>query len=161
MKKEMVFLMGAPAAGKSTLGRKKFGATHIFIDCDQIKEQHPDYDPARPDLIHEWSSAIAKQMFQDAINSQDGLWVIDSTGTNAERMVKDIKLAKDAGFKTTLFYVRCSLETSLRRAAKRKRRVPEYIIREKHSLIATSFEIVSKYADTVEVVDNGQDKEKK
>jgi predicted kinase len=155
---EMIFAMGLPAAGKSTTAHRRFDGTHNFIDPDQIKETHPEYDPRNAFAVHDWSTEIAEQMFTDALEAGEGRFVIDGTGTNAEKMVYNMKRARVAGFTVKLFYVKCTLETSLRRAAKRTRQVPESVIIEKAALISTSFEIVQDYADQVEVVDNDQDR---
>lgn len=151
---EVIFLMGAPAAGKSTIGRKLYGKTHTFIDCDAIAATYPDYDVTNPSATHFRASAEAEQVFQSAIATGQGRWAVDSTGSNAERMVTSIKQARAAGFEISLLYVKCSLETSLQRNARRERVVPEQVVREKFATIATSFEIVSMYVDNVKVIDN-------
>jgi len=154
--KEIIFLMGLPAAGKSTEGQKAFGSTHTFIDCDEIKKSHPDYNPAEAFKVHEWSKMEEEKVWLKALTT-DGQFVLDGTGTNAEKMVRRINQAKAMGFETKLFYVTCTLETSIRRALKRVRQVPLEMIQEKALNIATSFEIVAKYVDTIQVVDNNTD----
>jgi len=151
---EMVFTMGLPAAGKSTVAVERFGDTHTMIDPDAIKESHPDYNPARPQDLHQWSQEVAEQMFAAAVESGDGRWVVDGTGTNAEKMVRRIKQSKAAGFTVRLVYVVCSLQTSIARNAARPRVVPVDVIIGKARDIATAFEIVAPFADTVETIDN-------
>jgi predicted kinase len=155
---EIIFLMGTPAAGKSTIGKQHFGATHEFIDCDLFKASHPDYDPKNPALLHDWSSQMADAQFDAALWSGRGLFVKDGTGANAEHLVHDIKRAQAAGFVARVFYVKCTLETSLRRNARRERVVPEHIVIDKATTIADSFEIVSMYADSIEVFDNDEER---
>lgn len=150
---EMVFMMGLPAAGKTTVAADMF-PSHTHIDADAIKATHPDYDPRNAQDVHEWSMEIAYRMFDDALASHAGLWLIDGTGTNAENMVRRMTRAHDAGFRVQLVYVKCSLETSLRRAALRERVVPEFVIREKAASVATAFELIAPYADDVTVIDN-------
>ena len=53
-----------------------------------------------------------------------------------------------------LFYVKCTLATSLKRNAARTRVVPEHILREKALDISTSFDIVAPFADNVNVINN-------
>lgn len=154
---EMVFLMGNPAAGKSTRANMVYGATHKFIDCDQFKAAHPDYDPKQPHLLHAWSAAESAKMFQNACTGYVGKWVLDGTGANLTRLLGDIETAKRAGFRVTIFYVKCSLETSLRRNAKRERVVAESVIREKAEQVGASFEIARVYADKVVVVEADKD----
>lgn len=155
--KEMIFLQGLPGSGKSTLALELFGSTHNFIDPDAIKASHPDYDPANAAAIHSWSKDEEEKQFLAAV-SGEGLWVSDGTGVNAENMVRRMNIAKSFGFTVKLFYVKVTLQTSLRRASKRERVVPEDVIREKARNIATSFEICSAYADSIEVVSNDTDR---
>ena len=152
-KGEMIFMMGLPAAGKSTYAEAHFACSHNFIDPDAIKLQHPEYDPANAFLVHDWSTAIADQMLEAALLG-GGKWLVDGTGTNAEKMVQRIEEAKAEGFFTRLVYVKCTLATSIERAGCRERRVPVQVIVEKASTIATAFKIVSQYADSVEVIEN-------
>lgn len=154
---EIVFLMGNPAAGKSTVATREFGTTHTFIDCDQFKAAHPDYDPKNPAALHAWSAEQAGAMFKDACHNGRGRWVLDGTGANVERMRQDIAAARQNGFTVSLFYVRCSLETSLRRNSLRDRVVPEEIVRQKAAAVAGSFEQIQRYADNVIVVENDVD----
>ena len=155
--KSMVFLMGLPASGKSTTAKSIYGSTHQFIDPDLIKESHPDYNPAEAYKIHDWSKVEEEKQWQAALTT-DGLFVIDGTGVNAEKMVRRIKQAQALGFETKLMYVTCSLETSIRRALKRVRQVPLEMIREKALNIQTAYEIVSQYVEKIEVIENDIDR---
>ncbi len=152
---EMVFTMGLPGSGKSTtLGRMGLLATHQVIDPDAFKRSHPDYDPKAPELLHAWSSLEAEKAYQAATASTAGLWVVDGTGTNSDRMVRRIRQAQAMGFRCRLVYVRVSLATALSRNASRERSVPEQVIREKALDIATAFELVASVVDEVTVWDN-------
>lgn len=154
---EMVFMMGLPAAGKSTHRAERADlADYVVIDPDAVKESHPDYDPKNPAALHAWSKAITDRMHREALAAGTGRFIIDGTGTNGDKMVKQIREAKAAGFQTRVIFVRCTLETSLRRNAERPRTVPEEVVREKAELISTAFEIVAALsgADIVETIDN-------
>ncbi len=154
---EVVFLMGNPAAGKSTVATREFGGTHDFIDCDRFKASHPEYDPKNPAALHAWSAQQANQMFQQVCQTGAGQWVLDGTGANVERLMNDIETAKAGGFNVRVFYVRCTLETSLRRNARRERVVPEEVVREKAAKVEASFEVIQRVVDTVIVVENDHD----
>ena len=152
---EMVFTMGLPGAGKSTtLGRLGLLDTHEVIDPDAFKAAHPDYDPKRPELLHAWSKDKAERAFAAACAAGEGLYIIDGTGTNSDKMVRRMRQAQAMGFRCRLVYVRVRLSTALERNAKRARTVPEHIVREKALDIATAFELVSAVADVTDVVDN-------
>ena len=141
----IIFTMGLPAAGKSTWVGQNLAATHNIIDADAVKESHPHYDPEHPELLHGWSKEITELMWVNALDAGHGLWCIDGTGTNAEKMVRKMNQAAAAGYEIALVYVRCTMETSLERNQGRARKVPEHIIREKALDVATSFSIVSDY----------------
>lgn len=150
--KTAVFMMGGPRAGKSTSIQsllEEFDGITV-LDCDSIKEEHPEYDPKRPELIHVWSSAVCQQRFIAGMAQGISL-IYDGTGVNSERLVRNITQAQEAGYHTMIVYVTCGLETALARNSKTVRQVPEEVIREKYSLISTSFEIVSRYADEIRV----------
>ena len=152
---EMVFTMGLPGSGKSTsLGNMGLLTTHHVIDPDAHKARHPEYDPKQPELLHGWSSREAEKEFQGACAAGKGLFIVDGTGTNSDKMVRRIRQAQAMGFHCRLVYVRVTLATALERNAARERTVPESIVREKALDISTAYEIVSAVADSVVVYDN-------
>ncbi len=150
----MIFTMGLPASGKSTVANDRY-SDHTMLDPDAIKEDHPDYDPKNPQALHGWSQDMMEERFAEAL-VLGGKFVIDGTGTNAEKMVRRINEAKAAGFDTRLLFVTCTLETSLRRNASRERVVPTDVITSKARDINTSYQIVKLWADAVEVFDNDE-----
>ena len=147
-----VFLMGGPAAGKSTVRARDYVGVP-FVDADVIKSEHPDYDPSNPSVIHEWSSQEATRRFYALIGSGYDV-VFDGTGNTAEKYVSFILAAQACGYATEVCYVSTDLKTALARNTARVRRVPDDVVRDRYARIATSFEIVSRYADTVRVVRN-------
>ena len=126
---------------------------YTLVDPDVEKQNHPEYDPNHPEILHQWSKERANQKRLQAMSNGDNL-IIDGTGTNAEKMVKYINDLQALGYEVTLLFVSVTLKTSLKRNAQRERTVPEHIVREKAEVITTSFEIVSRYADKVRVIDN-------
>ncbi|MGM0409122.1 MAG: zeta toxin family protein [Bacillota bacterium] len=154
--KHAILTMGLPGAGKSYILNRDFETEveeYVMVDPDLEKQQHPEYDPENPAAIHEWSKKQANKKRYNAI-ANDKNMIIDGTGTNSEKMVKRIVELQSAGYTTEVVYVQVSLQTSLKRNAQRPRTVPENIIREKAELISTSFEIISRYADEITVIDN-------
>ena len=147
-----IFMMGGPAAGK-TMVRARDYADATAIDCDAIKAERADYDPKNPSANHEASSQEATRRFYAALGTGQPV-VFDGTGNTAEKYVGFVLAAQSAGYETELCYVTTSLATALARNASRARVVPEDVVRERHARVATSFEIVSRYADRVRVVRN-------
>jgi predicted kinase len=150
---ELVVMMGLPAAGKSYVAEGRYTDTHSFVDCDLIKQTHPDYDPLNPQTIHDWSKEVAESQMQETFNNPTNT-VYDSTGTNSKKVMRYIESAKKAGMTTKLVFVTVGIETSIYRNANRPRVVPEHIIREKANQIYESFDIVSPLFDAVEKVIN-------
>jgi predicted kinase len=147
-----IFMMGGPGSGKSYVRGKLFGGVAV-LDCDSLKEAHPAYDPKNPSALHEWSRQELSRAFFRQIGSGED-FIYDGTGSDAGKYVHLIRQAQEAGYEVEIVYVTCSLKTALKRNATRSRVVPESIVRDKHATIATSFEIVSRYSDTVRVVNN-------
>jgi predicted kinase len=131
---EIVFVMGLPAAGKSTW-ITKYLPTYGWIDPDRIKGLHPKYNPREPHLVHQWSKTIAIQMFNNVLKRRRGSWVIEGTGANAEEMVFNIKTAHNAGYATSLVYIKCTLTKVIVRNTYRARNIPVDIILELHGCI--------------------------
>lgn len=152
--KKAVLTMGLPGAGKSYVLNENYDLNNfVLIDPDEIKKEQHDYDPKRPEVYHEWSKKEAKIRTQIAIYNQQNI-IIDGTGTNVEKMYKQIKDLQIEGYEVELLYVKVKLQTSLERNAKRERTVPQNIIFEKYETITYAFEILSGIADIVTVINN-------
>lgn len=80
--------------------------------------------------------------------------VFDGTGNSAEKYVNFIMAAHASGYETEVVYVTCDLSVALARNAARARVVAESVVRQRHATVATSFEIVARYASAVRVVRN-------
>src|SRR5690349_2662552 len=104
---QIVFVMGLPAAGKSTWISHNL-CDYGCIDPDRIKLLHPYYDPHQPHLVHAWSKTFALRLFDNLMQRCRGRWVIEGTGANADEMVYNLKIAHAAGYTTQLVYVKCA-----------------------------------------------------
>ena len=149
----MTFTMGLPAAGKSTVAKAMF-TTAAFIDCDAVKESHPDYDPSNPAALHAWSKAIVKEQFTAALAAGAGHFVYDTTGTNPERMKAEMAAARAAGFVVELVFITVPLTVSIERNLTRSRVVPLPILMEKAAMIEATFAAIKDHADALTVKDN-------
>lgn len=149
-----ILTMGLPGAGKSYVLQNNFNLDGFtVIDPDEIKKEKPDYSDDAPEVYHEWSKQEAKIRTAIAIYNKQDL-VIDGTGTNVEKMYKQITELQSAGYVVTLLYVKVALKTALARNASRPRTVPEHIVYEKFETISTAFEILSTVADIARVIVN-------
>jgi predicted ABC-type ATPase len=151
-----ILTIGLPASGKSSTIKKhysNFAATAILIDPDVIKEEKEDYNPKEPEIYHEWSKQQAFLRTAEAIAERQNL-IIDGTGTNTDKMVKQIAELHRNGYTVELLYVQVSLETAIYRNSMRERVVPADVITEKYELLGNSFTILSKVANKVTSIQN-------
>ncbi len=152
--KKAILTMGLPGAGKSYILKKEININeYILIDPDEIKKEHPDYNPKDPQITHEWSKRIADLRTLEAIANNQNI-IIDGTGTNVEKMYKKVSELKANGYEVTLLYVKVRLETAIKRNANRERVVPQEVILEKYDTITYAYEILSGIASKVKVVNN-------
>lgn len=153
-KPHAIMTMGLPGAGKSTaLNRLPNIAEFTIIDPDMVKATHPNYDPKNPGALHVWSKKVAAAQQAAAIAANADI-VVDGTGTNIEKMVRDITDLQAAGYFVEVLYVQVSLATAIHRNANRERVVPVEIIREKAEVITVAADIVARYADKMTTVNN-------
>jgi predicted kinase len=133
MRGQAVFLLGSPAAGKTTYALKHHlrHPSFVHVDADAWKARHPEYDPKRAWLVHDWSIEMARRQFDEVVESGQS-FVRDGTGTNLALMEDEIGRARAAGYRTHLVYVYVPLSVAVERAAKRERTVPRDIVVKKH-----------------------------
>lgn len=150
--KKLVIMAGLPGSGKSYIRAKHYAGIKV-IDCDEIKKSLPGYDPKNPATVHEESKRLEAISIYKALGNEES-FVYDTTATNWAKLVKLITDAKALGYEVELCYVKVSLRTSLKRNSERERVVPEYIIKEKASLLPISLDILSGYVDKYTVINN-------
>ncbi len=150
----LILMAGAAGSGKSWVRENDPALSALpVVDSDDIKKEHPDFDPACPELIHEWSSVEATRRFYGKLAAGES-FIFDGTGTNAEKYLTMIREARRCGFETEIVFVKVSLSTSLQRNAARERTVPEFIVREQHDLMPAAMEILRDAADDFRQIKN-------
>ncbi|WP_028778729.1 AAA family ATPase [Shimazuella kribbensis] len=150
--KEAVFLVGPPAAGKSTT-RFELYPNYLVIDPDELKKELPGYDPKNPSKVHLQSKILSRKLFEEYLSS-DQSFVYDTTGGNEERMIKEIREAREKGFKIILLQVTCSLEVCLERNRLRERTVPDEVVESIWYEVQETSENLIPHADEHIKVDN-------
>lgn len=150
--KKLVIMAGLPGSGKSYIRSEHYADLKV-IDCDEIKKSLKGYDPKNPSTVHEESKRLESISIYKALGNEES-FVYDTTATNWAKIVKLIQDAKAVGYEVELCYVKVSLKTALKRNSQRERVVPEYIIREKFSLLPVSLDILSGYVDKYTVINN-------
>ena len=118
--KTAIFVIGPPAAGKSSISNpiaRKYNAT--IIDPDEAKKMLPEYQGGvGANAVHRESVSLAEMMQELAIAEGDNL-VIPQVGHNAEKMRAKIKRLQDAGYKVQLLDVAVPAEEAAIRMFRR------------------------------------------
>jgi len=138
MKKAILFI-GLPGSGKTSIVQRDYSKNFIVVSADEIKQKHPDYNPADPEPLHQWSVKEAETQM-NLLSDQGVSICMDSGGVNNSYSLRIIKMLKSKGYHITLVYVETPLEICLERNRKRERKVPEPAIIEKSKMIASCLE---------------------
>jgi predicted ABC-type ATPase/predicted double-glycine peptidase len=169
-----ILTMGGPASGKTSIVRAMGidDSKFVKVDPDAIKERLPEFREATgldhtgngprtaardaAYMAHEESSFIAKRIRDQAITEHKNV-VIDGTGAKVEKFVDLIKTMKSKGYQVKVFYPDLDVEEGLTRANDRAqksgRMVPEPVVRDIYSKIATNFQRIVKEADEFAMFD--------
>jgi len=118
--KTAVFVIGPPAAGKSSISNpiaRKLHAT--IIDPDEAKKMLPEYaGGVGANAVHRESVSLAEMMQELAIAEGDNL-VIPQVGHNADKLRAKIQRLQDAGYKVQLLDVAVPAEEAAIRMFRR------------------------------------------
>lgn len=160
-----VFMLGLPAAGKSTVIEQRYGHLQrkglmTVVDLDAEITAHPWYDPEDPDAVYHkpgaymWAEKRTEDRFRTALqNPSLRRVIIDGTGTKADRQIRRMQEARDAGFFVKVIYVRVPASEAITRARFRKRYVAPGRIEEYEEKMQLAFDAACEHADEVEIVD--------
>lgn len=132
-----VFLAGGPGSGKSFIvgktGLVNIGMKLVNSD-DEFERRLKDagLDKSNPDDIYSpQGQALRGKAKKTTKNKQDmylkgrlGL-VIDGTGKDADKMIRQRKQLEDIGYDTAMIFVDTDLETSMIRNKERARKLPD------------------------------------
>ncbi len=124
---DLILLIGVPGSGKSTYARRLHKST---ISLDGIRKQL--YGDAR---ILGKSSEVDRQMRHRLVElaGKGRDVVLDATHVSPLRRGRTIRLGRKLGYdRITAIWFDPPLSVSLERNRRRKRRVPEFVIRKFH-----------------------------
>lgn len=145
-----IFLTGGPASGKTHYKKESLIPHHRFvdIDCDAIKEQLPEYDPGQPMYLHKESVDVAQRLLRHCVK-EGRSFTYDSTGLDIYTIQAAAKEARGKGYHIAVHSVEVPVEVALERNQQRARKVPEDLVRSKHSEMDWAFRHLKRLADHV------------
>ena len=154
----VTFLMGLPAAGKSTWIAEHYGTDRKaeLINADVFKEVHRDFDPERAEVLHPWSMKYVYKLIDEALDHPrpSRHVIIDGTGSRAQEIAEQMARARARGYHVELRVIAVPFEVAMQRLAGRTRKVPAEIMHAKAKEIGESFRMTAPLADNVLVIDN-------
>jgi len=155
--KHAIFLLGLPGAGK-TSWIDEFIKINIeqkvlykIVSADEIRLNHPDYNPKEPEKIHELCIQLAEaQMYE---NGEHGYNVImDGGGINNNYTVRIINKMKEYGYFITVTHIdtpaHICIERNNNRIKNGERFVPVESIIDKSYRINKSIETLKEISDS-------------
>lgn len=158
-----VFIVGLPAAGKSTLidknNPKNIGAKIITIDKHyehRINKQKGSFTfPSFSKLEKGMKSSLKLELF-NYINGALPL-IIDTTGTHYDSLITRKEILEELGYDTSMVFVASEMKTSLKRMKKRPRKVDVHIMKKMHNdLFKNRSSYRNQFKDYIEI-DNVKD----
>lgn len=123
------------------------------VNPDIYKEELAGYVAESPGYVHEMSSEMAKSYFAAVLETGDPLF-IDGTGSDLEKLRKQILTASNAGYRTSLVFVFVPLTVNQIRNATRARNVAARIITEQWGKISNNFAELRSVVDKAKLIIN-------
>lgn len=169
--RRVLFLMGLPGSGKSTIKRRRLSPGDNDIEPDQLKRRHRRFrdnmDEQTDEEVHRWSVRRALDVFEDAVRDRRHRDIVfDSSGSNASWLRRRIETARRKGFTTELLWIDVPVEIALLRnrdrGFERDRRgqfCPEKIILDKALLMEASYQELSRCVDSAERLQNWSERD--
>jgi predicted kinase/muramidase (phage lysozyme) len=114
--RDLVILLGPPAAGKSTIANQIAVARGAaIIDSDEIKKALPEFDGGIGAMaVHEESSALARRL-QEAIIDRGTNVILPKVGDNAASIESTIALYRKGGYRVSIVNMAVTPENAYRR----------------------------------------------
>ena len=137
------FLAGGPGSGKSFVVRKSTGGTGLkIVNSDDVFEKYlkdaglemdmttrkAELQQEPRDKLRDRAKVVTQKKHDNYVDGRLGL-IIDGTGRDYDKIVRQSNQLKRLGYDTHMIYVNTSLDVALARNAERERRV--------HASIAT------------------------
>ena len=169
------FLAGGPGSGKSYVVRATTGGTGLrIVNSDDIFEKYlkdagfdmdmstakAEREKEERDRMRKRAKQITKKRQANYLEGRIGL-IIDGTGKDYEKITKQATELKQLGYDVHMIFVNTSLDTALKRNAKRERSVPEDVAVKSWNAVQRNIGKFSQYfrANFVVVDNNDADED--
>lgn len=162
-----VLMGGGAASGKSYVREKvidpalQAGGVRVGVcDPDDMKTRLPEWDhfvkndpQNAASILHQESVKLADQAFYKLMEEGKNI-LYDKTMRVVGDYRKKIQELHDHGYNVVVVGVTTDINTALKRAEKRERKIPEATLRATHSGFATAWEFIKDYADDYRLYDS-------
>mgnify|MGYP001209596260 CR=1 FL=1 len=164
------FLAGGPGSGKSYVVKRGTGGLGLkIVNSDDVLEKYikdaglslkmPKSEEEPRDKLRDKAKAVTKARMGNYVEGRLGL-IIDGTGKDYDKIAKQATGLKQLGYDVHMIFVNTSLETALKRNAKRDRTVPRSIATKSWKTVQSNMGKFSQYfRQNFIVVDNNDSDE--
>ena len=129
----LIHMAGIPGAGKTTFYHSRPWPEHVFIGFDDIMESIPEYQTdlqkfGTAEAFAKWelpARVIGYELLRRSVENRKNIFVDNGGSSKAHLcLMQKIKLF---GYTGEMYYISCSLETAIARAAKREKELNRHI----------------------------------
>jgi len=164
------FLAGGPGSGKSYVVKRGTGGLGLkIVNSDDVFEKYlkdaglsmkmPKSEEEPRDKLRDKAKSVTKSRMGNYVDGRLGL-IIDGTGKEYDKIAKQATQLKQIGYDVHMIFVNTSLETALKRNAKRDRTVPRSIATKSWKTVQSNMGKFSQYfRQNFIVVDNNDSEE--
>ena len=164
------FLAGGPGSGKSYVVKRGTGGLGLkIVNSDDVFEKYlkdaglsmkmPKSEEEPRDKLRDRAKAVTKAKMGNYVEGRLGL-IIDGTGKDYDKIAKQATQLKQLGYDVHMIFVNTSLETALKRNAKRDRTVPRSVATKSWKTVQNNMGKFSQYfRQNFIVVDNNDSEE--
>ena len=164
------FLAGGPGSGKSYVVKRGTGGLGLkIVNSDDVFEKYlkdaglslkmPKSEEEPRDKLRDRAKRVTAARQANYLEGRLGL-IIDGTGKDYDKIAKQATQLKQLGYDVHMIFVNTSLETALKRNAKRDRTVPRSIATKSWKTVQSNMGKFSQYfRQNFIVVDNNDSDE--
>lgn len=162
----LMHMAGIPGAGKTTFYHSRPWPEHVFIAFDDIMENIEAYKQDRlkfgnAEAFSRWelpARVIGYELLCRAVKAHKNIFFDNGASSNAHlHLMKNIK---SFGYGSEMYYISCSLETAIERAARREkeinRHIPVETIRQRYQKTLANVKEYQKIVDKFYHFDSSQ-----